>query len=251
MTFPITAESLVSDIAVAAPATIAIFQRRHIDFCCRGKIPLTEACAPLGIDPEVLVGELRAAGRAPDAEPRWEHEPLAAIVEHIQARFHRPLAAELPRLGAMLAKVVERHGHHLPDVLLPLQQTFDALRDELLAHMTREDLVLFPAIVASEAALVSGGDPKRPWEVIDMAVAAMEDEHADAGAALATMRRLTGGYAVPEWACPTFRGLYYGLADFEGTMHLHVHLENHVLFPRAAMLAAALTARERAGRAAR
>ena len=40
-------------------------------------------------------------------------------------------------------------------------------------------------------------------------------------------------------ACPTFRGLYYGLSEFERDMHVHVHLENHVLFPRAAQLALA------------
>ncbi len=55
----------------------------------------------------------------------------------------------------------------------------------------------------------------------------MEAEHEAAGAALATMRALTDGYAPPEDACPTFRGLYYGLSELERDMHLHVHLENH------------------------
>jgi regulator of cell morphogenesis and NO signaling len=65
----------------------------------------------------------------------------------------------------------------------------------------------------------------------------MEAEHEEAGAALASIRRMTGGFAPPDWACPTFRGLYYGLMQLEADMHLHVHLENNVLFPRAARLA--------------
>ena len=68
-------------------------------------------------------------------------------------------------------------------------------------------------------------------------IGVMEAEHAGAGAALARMRHLTGGYAPPEWACPTFRGLYFGLSQLEADMHLHVHLENNILFPRAAWLA--------------
>ena len=52
------------------------------------------------------------------------------------------------------------------------------------------------------------------------------------------MRDLTDGYAPPDWACPTFRGLYFGLSQLEADMHVHVHLENHILFPRAAQLAA-------------
>ena len=54
------------------------------------------------------------------------------------------------------------------------------------------------------------------------------------------MRDLTSGYAPPEWACPTFRGLYFGLAQLETDMHMHVHLENHILFPKAAELARSL-----------
>ena len=60
----------------------------------------------------------------------------------------------------------------------------------------------------------------------------MEAEHEHAGQALARMRELTDDYTPPEWACPTFRGLYYGLAELEREMHLHVHLENNVLFPK-------------------
>jgi iron-sulfur cluster repair protein YtfE (RIC family) len=66
------------------------------------------------ITAETHVAEIAAA------EPRWETEPLTALVAYIQARFHRPLRDELPRLQAMLAKVVGRHGDHLPETLPPL-----------------------------------------------------------------------------------------------------------------------------------
>ena len=69
----------------------------------------------------------------------------------------------------------------------------------------------------------------------------MVTEHESAGSALATMRALTRGYVPPEDACPTFRGLYHGLAEVESDMHLHVHLENSVLFPRAARLVQGVT----------
>ena len=67
----------------------------------------------------------------------------------------------------------------------------------------------------------------------------MEHEHDQAGALLSKLRALTDGYAAPQWACETFRALYRGLAELESTMHVHVHLENNVLFPRALATAAA------------
>ena len=231
----ITPDTTVADIATAAPATIRVFQQHRIDFCCGGKVPLSQACAAKGLSTDRLLGELRTATSPDTVERNWSDAPLTALVEHIQERYHAHLREELPRLDAMLAKVVSRHGDHLPEILLPLQQTFIGLQLELLAHMLKEDRVLFPMIVALDA-----GQPLAPGEAAaDLAapIGVMEAEHAGAGAALARMRQLTGGYAPPEWACPTFRGLYFGLSQLEADMHLHVHLENNILFPRAAWLA--------------
>jgi regulator of cell morphogenesis and NO signaling len=231
----ITADTTVADIATAAPATIRVFQQHRIDFCCGGKVPLSQACAAKGLSTDRLLGELRTATAPASVQRNWSEEPLSTLVQHIQERYHAHLREELPRLDAMLAKVVSRHGDHLPGVLLPLQQTFLGLQLELLAHMLKEDRVLFPLIEAL-------GDDSVPL-ASDAAAAllapitVMEAEHAGAGAALARMRQLTGGYAPPEWACPTFRGLYFGLSQLEADMHLHVHLENNILFPRAVWLA--------------
>ena len=231
----ITPDTTVAEIATAVPATIAVFQRHQIDFCCGGRVPLAEACAARGLDPDVVLGDLRTSTTPAAAEPNWSDVSLTALVRHIQQRFHEPLRVELPRLEAMLAKVVSRHGTHLPEVLLPLQHTFADLETELLAHMQKEDRVLFPMIEALEAGRPLPG-PDAPDAMLPP-IAVMEAEHDAAGTALHRMRTLTGGYAPPEWACPTFRGLYYGLSQLEADMHVHVHLENNILFPRAAWLA--------------
>ena len=230
----ITPDCTIAAIATDAPATIRIFQEHEIDFCCGGKVPLKEVCATRGLDLDALLVDLRAAASPAAAEPAWEGASVTALVQHIQARYHEPLRKELPRLDAMLDKVVSRHGTHLPEVLVPLQQTFKQLQLELLAHMVKEDRVLFPFIVALE----NGGPlPVSDPAWIESPISAMEADHQDAGAALARIRETTSGFAPPDWACPTFRGLYDGLAKFEADMHLHVHIENNILFPQAARLA--------------
>jgi regulator of cell morphogenesis and NO signaling len=231
----ITPETTVAEIATVTPATIRVFQQHHIDYCCGGKIPLTQACATSGLDVDAVLGELRAAAAPATPEPSWADASLKSLVEHIQARYHALLRLELPRLDAMLDKVVSRHGDGLPDVLLPLQQTFKRLQQELLEHMSKEDRILFPFIVALEAGEALPSASAAAW--IQSPIAVMEADHESAGAALAFIRQTTAGFAPPEWACPTFRGLYHGLAQLETDMHLHVHLENNVLFPRAARLA--------------
>jgi regulator of cell morphogenesis and NO signaling len=61
-------------------------------------------------------------------------------------------------------------------------------------------------------------------------------EHDSAGEALVELRRLTSDYTPPEDACNTFRALYFELAEMEGDLHRHIHLENNILFPRAMAL---------------
>jgi regulator of cell morphogenesis and NO signaling len=231
----ITPDTTVADIATAAPATIRVFQQHRIDFCCGGKVPLSHACAAKGLSTDRMLGELRTATEPQTVERNWSDEPLTTLVHHIQERYHAHLREELPRLDAMLAKVVSRHGDHLPEVLLPLQQIFLGLQLELQAHMLKEDRILFPLIEALDAdGPLPAGDTAA---ALVAPITVMESEHAGAGAALARMRQLTEGYAPPEWACPTFRGLYFGLSQLEADMHLHVHLENNILFPRAVWLA--------------
>lgn len=224
----ITKDSHVSAVATEMPATIRVFQQHGIDFCCGGKRPLAEACADLGLGVDALVAELRGTVAGAEAERNWQTASLGELIGHIQQRFHEPLRQELTRLAAMMAKVVSRHGDHLPETLGPLAATFGALHDDLLHHMSKEDSVLFPAIVAAEMGDVAAAS------FVSQPIGVMEAEHEQAGLALARMRELTGGYAPPEWACPTFRGLYFGLAEFEREMRVHVHLENNILFPRAA-----------------
>jgi regulator of cell morphogenesis and NO signaling len=232
----ITTSTLVADIATANPGTIRVFQRHRIDFCCGGKIPLGQVCEAHDIPAPALIDELETALGSQESTVDWRQATLTSLVEHIQARYHRPLVDEIPRLRAMVDKVVSRHGARLPKLAL-LQATFAGLQDELLSHMRKEDAVLFPAIVALEA----GAAPERSagWTWIDQPIAVMEAEHAAAGAALERIEALTDGFVPPEDACPTFRGLYHGLSELDRDMHVHVHLENHILFPRAAALAQA------------
>jgi regulator of cell morphogenesis and NO signaling len=70
----------------------------------------------------------------------------------------------------------------------------------------------------------------------------MRQEHDVAGALLARLRTLTDGYTPPEDGCASYRLLYQGLAELEADTHLHVHIENNVLFPAAIELEDRLTA---------
>ncbi len=87
--------------------------------------------------------------------------------------------------------------------------------------MMKEERVLFPAIRSGDAAFILD-----PIEV-------MQAEHEAVGELLARIRRLSGGFEIPDDACGSFRALWNGLADLERSLHEHIHLENNILFSRA------------------
>jgi regulator of cell morphogenesis and NO signaling len=223
----ITEHTTVAEIASAVPSSIRVFQRYGIDFCCGGQTPLAVACEKRGTSFAVVAAAIEASAAQPVTEERdWSREPAQALIDHIVSTYHEPLREELPRLESMAAKVARVHGGKAPH-LARLEAVVTELSAELRTHMRKEELFLFPAIRAIEE---GKNGPSIP---LSAPIAVMEDEHDHAGRLLAELRAITGGYEAPPWACETFKGLYHGLAELESVMHVHVHLENNVLFPRA------------------
>jgi regulator of cell morphogenesis and NO signaling len=225
---PLTAETRVADLARLHPATIRVFQRHGIDFCCGGKLPVVEACARNGADVTTVLGDLRAAVEhaVPGTEPNWSARPAVEIVGHILARYHTGLRDELGRLVAMSARAADRHGATHRE-LLEIRDLVAKLATEMTGHLEREEREIFPALLHGDVAAV--GDD----------LAAAEAEHEEVGDLLARLRRATDGFRPPIEACNTWRGLFHGLAELERDTHVHVHLENNVLFPKAVAAAAA------------
>jgi regulator of cell morphogenesis and NO signaling len=71
------------------------------------------------------------------------------------------------------------------------------------------------------------------FQTVRNPIHAMMKEHDAAGDLIRQIRSLTSHYMAPADACSSFRALYESLREFEADLHLHVHLENNGLFPRA------------------
>ena len=114
---------------------------------------------------------------------------------------------------------------------------FGSLREELQMHMHKEERILFPFIEQyGRAEALGQAMPGVPFGSIANPIAMMEREHVSAGDALGEVRTLTHDYQLPSYACSTVRALYEGLQALEADLHVHIHLENNILFPRAVAL---------------
>jgi len=224
----------VAEMAAQSLAAVGVFERLGIDYCCGGHRPLAEACREKGLDPEEVQRELGAAvasGKAVDRD--WAAAPLRELAQHIVTKHHKYLKRELPMLSERLAKVYRIYNERYGPTLAGLPEVFEGLRSELESHMMKEERILFPAIASAEQAVATDGAlPPLPFDTFASPISMMEAEHDGAGQALAQIRETTGGFAPPEYACTTYRALMGGLQELERDLHLHIHLENNILFPR-------------------
>jgi len=234
-----TAERTVRDIALEQPNSIRVFESFGIDYCCGGRKPLAEACEAGNHSVDEVIAALEAAsGAAATTTIDWAQAPLEQLINHIVARHHAYVKAELPRLAVFAQKVVNRHGDTQPHLMV-LQHTLAQLDEELTHHLMKEEQVLFPYIGSLSAALALGGSlPESCFGSVAQPIAMMTREHDAAGGLLAEIERLSGHFTPPVGACPTYVGYYAGLREFQQDLHQHIHLENNILFPRAILMEA-------------
>lgn len=207
-------------LATSRAGASRVFARHHLDFCCHGGVSVAEACARKGLDASQIIEEVAAEERVGEAPAVWESRPLNLLTRHIVDRYHRDHRAELPRLLSMARRVEQVHGDK-PECPRGLADLIARFFDEVDGHMLKEEQILFPIIESGQGSTAGG-----PIQV-------MEREHEDAAVDLERMRELTSDYVPPAAACGTWRALYLGLAEFVREFMEHVHLENHLLFPRA------------------
>ncbi|HUY80607.1 MAG TPA: iron-sulfur cluster repair di-iron protein [Acidobacteriaceae bacterium] len=228
-----TSETTVREIALEQPASIRVFEKFGIDYCCGGRRPLAAACEERSLDVDAVLAAIESATNTESAaEPEWVTAPLGEICKHIVEKHHAYVRNEVPRLRFLAQKVVTRHGPTHAE-LGEIQQTVEAVCADLLQHMDKEEMILFPYITNLEQNRKSCGPGSLEClGTVRNPIRVMMAEHDAAGAALARMRTLSGEFTAPEGACPTYRGFYQALEEFEQDLHRHVHLENNVLFPR-------------------
>lgn len=223
----------VADITLQIPAAARAFERLGIDYCCRGKVPLSEACLALKLPLEEVLALLAdaARGRPTSDLPR---EDAAALIQLILDRHHVFAREELARLFPLASKVRRVHGQRHPE-LHRVDELLSELAADIVPHMLKEEQVLFPYI----RQLAAGAAARPPFMTVKNPIRMMHLEHEQVGSVLGQLREQTSNFTPPADACASYRALYAGLQELVSDTYQHVHLENNLLFPLAEQLEAA------------
>lgn len=230
----ISSETKVGEIAAENPSATRVLEEAGVGYCCGGQKSLHDACMHAGVSDEEILRRLHENQAAVgDGDRNWTSVPLAELTDHIREKHHRYVREAIRRIQPLAAKVKEKHGQNHPEIA-KVEELFFQVSREMIAHMQKEEQILFPYIEAIERAANGEEKIERPFfQTVRNPVHAMMEEHDAAAGVVRQIRDASSGYAPPEDACASYQALYRDLHEFETDLHRHIHLENNILFPRA------------------
>lgn len=229
----ITEKNIIGELVAEDYRAAEVFSKYGIDFCCKGNQTIADVCTKKNISPDNLLNDLNEIKlQLENPVIDYKSWPLDLLADYIEKKHHRYVAEKTPVIQQYLAKISTVHGKGNPELLMIFEE-FNACASALAAHMKKEELVLFPfvrkMVISNEVPAAHFGSVENP---IDM----MKHEHDVEGERFRRIAALSNNYTPPDHACNTFRVTYALLREFEQDLHLHIHLENNILFPKALLL---------------
>ncbi|WP_295666661.1 iron-sulfur cluster repair di-iron protein [uncultured Mucilaginibacter sp.] len=231
-------DSTVAEIVTDDFRTVEVFKRYGIDFCCGGKKSIARVCSEKNLDVKVVEEELSAIKNRPaETEHNFAEWKLAFLADYIVNVHHQYVNNNLALIGGFADKVARVHGHHDTETV-EINSLWKEIEAELTDHMKKEELLLFPYIknLEQKADGLIEDMPKSHFGTVKNPVRMMEHEHENVGNSMHRIQFLSNNFTPPDYACNTYKVLYAKLKEFSDDLHLHIHLENNILFPKSVKL---------------
>lgn len=234
----ISTETDLDDVSIGAVLAkdirkALVFKKHGIDFCCGGKKTISQICREKGIDQNQLERELSMNTHTHERSLDYNSWDLDFLTDFIVKTHHSYVSDTLPELVTYARKVAGVHGQSHRELVHILEKV-EHLNDELTYHMAKEENILFPYIKNMVTAQKSNQSPdKSPFGTVGNPIRMMEQEHDTAGRLMEDIRELSNNYQLPADACNSYTLLFRLLEEFENDLHIHIHLENNILFPKA------------------
>lgn len=230
----ITENQIIGDLVANDYRAASVFKKYGIDFCCQGNRTINDACENKKVETKPLLSDLNAAVQAQsETAVDYKSWPMDLLADYIEKKHHRYVEQKTLEIKPFLDKICRVHGERHPE-LFTIQKEFYASAGELAAHMKKEELILFPFIRKMVKTKQEGLEVEAPhFGTVENPINMMMDEHSVEGERFRKIAELSNDYTPPADACNTYRVTFALLNEFEQDLHLHIHLENNILFPQA------------------
>lgn len=237
----ISENNIIGELVAHDYRTASVFKKYGIDFCCTGNRSIAQACETKNIDHKILIQNLEQVTETNSGSSiNYQSWPLDLLADYIEKKHHRYVEQKTLEIKPYLDKICRVHGERHPE-LFEINEHFTITAGELAMHMKKEEFILFPFVRKMVKAQQDNQKVERPpFGTIQNPIQMMMSEHTAEGDRFRKIEELSNNYTPPQDACNTYRVTFALLNEFEQDLHLHIHLENNILFPKAIEMEAQL-----------
>lgn len=200
------------------PDVVEILNANNIDFCCGGYKNLGQSIKEEGLDVDEFIDKLNAF----KSEMQVSDWRLALklnkreLIDYIVVNHHRTEEVLIEEVEKLLGKILSVHYENHGQELTKIYQLFLALKSDLMPHFAEEEKIIFPNALNTESI---------DWTKL-------RDDHEKAGDLLRELQKVTNDFTAPSDGCNTYRLAFKKLHELVDDIHLHIFLENSVLFEK-------------------
>lgn len=225
----------LSDILLNNIKAALVFEKFNINYCTNGNKTLGEVCSIIETKPAVIISELNKLNGAFTNDIKVNEWNLDFLCEYIVSNHHsfiRKSFKELLKQLKAILKLKNFYGNNENTL-----NEFEKLNLDFEQHMQKEEKLLFPYIKRLVDSEFSETEFEiAPFGLIKKPIKVMKNEHLSAVDKVYKMKefcreinKIKAQASIKKNFCKLF-------SEFEYDLHIHLHLENNLLFPKALLL---------------
>lgn len=225
----------LSEIININVRAISVFDKYNFDYCFNGNKSIRDVCKEKNLDLRVLVDELKIL---PDEFQidKFSEWRLDFLIDYILNNHHQYIHKMIPVISDLSQKISDEYGEKYSE-LKAIARIFAVVYKDLKQHMLKEEQILFPYIKQLVSLNIAGNKSEKPYfGMIDNPISMMESDHKNALDEYDNLKKLTNNFTTPEESNEPLKNFLKELRDFGKDLHIHIHLENNILFPKSIAL---------------
>lgn len=225
----------LSDILLKNIEAASVFEKYNINYCTNGNNTLDEACGKAEVKPAEVITELNRLNGKYSNDIKSNEWSLDFLCEYIVSNHHTYIRKTFKELLKQLKAILKTKNNSVQNE--EIIKDFEKLNRDFEIHMQKEEKLLFPYIKRLVDSEYSETEFEiAPFGLIKKPIAVIKKEHLSAIGKVNSLRnicfeikKIKTENNIKKTFCKIFK-------DFEYDFHIHLHLENNLLFPKALLL---------------
>jgi len=210
----------ITEIVSEHNAAADVFDKYHLDFCCKGEEVLKKVLEEANIAVDFLIKDLEFA--------------ISHVSELLRTDYHDFLRQKISEIATLSRKAQLATND---ERIEKIHELIMSMFNQLAPHMISEEKVLFPYLEYMEHTVSKGKVPKpASFGKLKKSVSSMLDDHEASASQLDELRSLTNNYNCLEEHNEVLCDYFKELREFDRNLRMHIFIENNVLFKKARIL---------------